>query len=416
MYIHFYIKYILLKGCFRVELFYSAVNDNGNSEQALMVNGKLYRQPNTYAMPEKTSFEDNRDAELLVPELLNELAVDIQSNSIAFGGLFFIGRKAIKSKYSAHSMSVDSEKKYESDLPIINTLGNLAGIVVQDAFNKKGELPKEISLKLDMATALPVNQWSRQTAGQFAERFMDGLHTVLVFVGHKNVRVTIEFVFVKVIPEGTPALFTLIEDQDGNYRNDDIFKEFNDVYQKKVDGEYFQNKRIKHVDIGDGTTDTPLTIGYEYDRDFVNGIPTGIGHSINKAIELFKNEVAELNLSRQQFIDYVKNETHNYHDAAVRLIKQSMRSEVKAIYDHIADEVKKASNEVDVICVYGGGSILMKEQLYPLLKKLCDKSEINAELLWIPAKYAPLMNVEGLNVFMNTVFPELKAKELDSKK
>ena len=399
-----------------MELYLKAANDNGNSEQALLVDGVLHRQPNTYAMPEKASFEDNSEPELLIPNLLNELAVDIQSDSITFGGLFFIGRKAIKSKYTAHTMSVDSEKKYESDLPIINTIGNLSGIAVKRAFEQTGKLPKEISLKVDMATALPVNQWSRNTASEFAKRFMNGLHTAIVYVGHKKVRVTIEFIFVKVIPEGTPVLFTLIEDQDGNYRNDDIFKEFNEEYNKKVDGEYFQNKRIKHVDIGDGTSDTPLTIGYEYDRDFVNGIPTGIGHSINKAIDLFIEQISDINPSRQQLIDYVKDKDHKYHNDAIRLIKQSMRSEVKAIHDHIVDEVKKASYEVDVICVYGGGSILMKEQLYAPLKKLCDRSELQAELLWIPEKYAPLMNVEGLNIFLNTVFPQLKEKELGAKK
>lgn len=88
-----------------MELYLKAANDNGNSEQALLVDGVLHRQPNTYAMPEKASFEDNSEPELLIPNLLNELAVDIQSDSITFGGLFFIGRKAIKSKYTAHTMS-----------------------------------------------------------------------------------------------------------------------------------------------------------------------------------------------------------------------------------------------------------------------------------------------------------------------
>ncbi|WP_066412890.1 ParM/StbA family protein [Sutcliffiella cohnii] len=398
-----------------MELKFNVANDNGNSEQAILVNGDLYRQPNTYALPEKTSFEDNSEPELLVANLLNELAVDIQSDSITFGGLFFIGRKAIKSKYTAHTMSVDSEKKYESDLPIINTLGNLAGIAVQNAFKAKNELPKEIKLSVDMSTALPVNQWTRETSRKFATRFMNGLHTVIVYVGHKKIRVSIEFDFVKVIPEGTPVLFTLIEDQSGNYRSDDMFDEFNKEYDKKVDGEYFQDKRIKHIDIGDGTTDTPLTIGYDYDRDFVSGIPTGIGHSINKAIELFSSQVADMNISRQQFIDYVKDKEHKFHADAVRLIKQSMRSEVKAVYDHIVDEIKRASFEVDVVCVYGGGSILMREILYPLLKKYCDRDEVQAEILWIPEQYATLMNVEGLNIFLNTVLPQLKEKELAAK-
>jgi plasmid segregation protein ParM len=257
-----------------------------------------------------------------------------------------------------------------------------------------------------------VNQWSRENADKFAKKFTEGFHTVIVYIGHQKVKVSLNFEYVKVIPEGTPVLFTLIEDQEGNYRSDDLFDEFNWEYKKEVDGEYFQGKRIKHVDIGDGTTDTPLTVGWEYDRDFVNGISTGIGHSINKAIELFNEEVSSINVSRQQFIDYIKDTDHKYHEDTVRLLKQSMRSEVQTIFSHIQDEVKRSSNEVDVVCVYGGGSIMMKEHLYPMLKKLCDRSELQAELLWVPEKYAPLMNVKGLNIFLKTVLPELKKKEL----
>jgi plasmid segregation protein ParM len=391
-------------------------NDNGNSEQALVFNGELYRQPNTYAMPAEKSFVDNTNPELLINSLMDELQVNIQSDSILMGGNYFIGRKAIKSKYTAHTMSVETEKKYDSELPIITTLGNLAAIGVKKSFEKNKKIPEILNLKVDMATALPVNQWTRETSEDFAKKFMNGNHTVLVSVGHQTVKVSIKFEYVKVIPEGTPVLFTLIEDQDGNYRNDDIFNEFNKEYDKQIDGEYFQDKRIKHVDIGDGTCDTPLTVGYEYDRDFVNGIPTGIGHSIIKAMGLFNKEVADVNISRQQFIDYIINQEHKFHDASLRLITQSMRSEVKAIYDHIADEVKRASYEVDVVCVYGGGSILMKDILYPMLKKLCDKPELQAELLWVPAKYAPLMNVEGLNIFLNNVLPQLKEKDLASEK
>jgi plasmid segregation protein ParM len=391
---------------------FKVANDNGNSEQALIVNGDLYRQPNTYALPNKPSFEDNTEPHKLVDELLEELQVDIQSDSMNFGGLYFIGRKAIKSKHVSHTMSVESETKYEHDLPMITTLGNLSAVAVQKAFKNKKELPKEINLTVDMATALPVNQWSRENADKFAKKFTEGFHTVIVYIGHQKVKVSLNFEYVKVIPEGTPVLFTLIEDQEGNYRSDDLFDEFNWEYKKEVDGEYFQGKRIKHVDIGDGTTDTPLTVGWEYDRDFVNGISTGIGHSINKAIELFNEEVSSINVSRQQFIDYIKDTDHKYHEDTVRLLKQSMRSEVQTIFSHIQDEVKRSSNEVDVVCVYGGGSIMMKEHLYPMLKKLCDRSELQAELLWVPEKYAPLMNVKGLNIFLKTVLPELKKKEL----
>lgn len=40
------------------------------------------------------------------------------------------------------------------------------------------------------------------------------------------------------------------------------------TYQlEEITGEYFERKRIQHADIGDGTTEFPLTEGYDFEHD-----------------------------------------------------------------------------------------------------------------------------------------------------
>jgi len=67
-------------------------------------------------------------------------------------------------------------------------------------------------------------------------------------------------------------------------------------------------------------------------------------------------------------------------------------------------------NEVDVIAVYGGGSILMKPYLASKLEALCTEREI--KLLYAPEKYATILNAAGLDIFVRgNIFKALKKSE-----
>jgi plasmid segregation protein ParM len=76
---------------------------------------------------------------------------------------------------------------------------------------------------------------------------------------------------------------------------------------------------------------------------------------------------------------------------------------------HVKKQLTKARNEIDLICVYGGGSILMRSVLYPQLKELCAEREM--QLLYIPAEYAVLLNAMGLDAFVRgKIYEALKNK------
>ena len=70
--------------------------------------------------------------------------------------------------------------------------------------------------------------------------------------------------------------------------------------------------------------------------------------------------------------------------------------------------LEKANNEIDIILVYGGGSILMRKYLQTNLEKVAR--QIRAKLLYIEEKDAVMLEANGLYNFVNSALFE-KIKE-----
>ncbi|GAA4713563.1 hypothetical protein GCM10023228_19190 [Brevibacillus fulvus] len=67
---------------------------------------------------------------------------------------------------------------------------------------------------------------------------------------------------------------------------------------------------------------------------------------------------------RQFFSDVIKKPTHKYHERALKTLQQPLLAQAKQIVRNVRTQLTKTRNEIDVICVYGGGSILMTLHLY----------------------------------------------------
>ena len=108
------------------------------------------------------------------------------------------------------------------------------------------------------------------------------------------------------------------------------------------------------------------------------------------------------------------DDSHKFHDDAMEIVEQYIDEEAEEILHHIKTEIQKANNEIDVVCVYGGGSIFMRTYLESNLKSFCDRAEI--KLLYIPKEYAVTLEAEGLYNFTNSkIFGVLKSKYIQSK-
>lgn len=375
-------------------------NDNGNSEHKISVDGVLHRQPSVYTMYNIKPVEV-RPLNDVVNNLLENIIVTIDSKTVApIPTTYAVGHKAMETFEQERNNDIDRAKKHLDNTPLINTLGILSALAVKKQYEKNGTLDtgETIDLEINMTTALPASIHDEETIKEFSERFKDYYHEVKVHFNNTHATVKVKFKDVKVVAEGVPALFTIIEDGNDSYRDDDMFDEFKELYGRDVDGEYFSDKRLLHVDIGEGTTELTFTKGYEQDYDKSDGKPMGLGSSLETAITQFENEMSQYNLkvSRQQMSSYLKDKDHNFHELAKKCVEPSLIHLGIDLLEEIKKHASKLKLEFDVIVVYGGASILLKEALY---SNLVDEYKlVNKEVLWIPEKYAVEMNVNGMEI------------------
>ncbi|MED3731098.1 ParM/StbA family protein [Geobacillus stearothermophilus] len=366
-------------------------NDIGNSETKMIVNDTLIKQPSVVKrlLSKPNVMETN--VEKNIANLLDELIVHVTSNAMKRSGLYFIGKRANMTADKVENMNIKLGNKSKHDIPVLMTLSMLAARSVQLAYQENQELPPSISVDVSMTTAIPASEYSADQARYLEGRFTSNDHVVIVYVGETPVTVTLHFQTVKVTQEGIPALYALLESEN------EILKNYNEHYKKQAVPKDFANKRILHVDIGDGTTEYIYTVGMNPVTDVCSGEKRGVGHATEEATQLLKEEVGGfLNLNRQQFMDIFRDPSHHLHDLAVRFMQEARYSQAQRILEDIQEKYSDIAGNVDVIAVYGGGSIQFKEELYEELLDFANT--VHCEVLWIPKKYAVDMNVNGLHV------------------
>ncbi|GKS12968.1 hypothetical protein YDYSY3_39680 [Paenibacillus chitinolyticus] len=417
-------------------------NDIGNSEHDIYVDGVLIRQPNVFSQIGQLPWSDDEiDVQKNLASIYDNLVVSIVSPAVPTG-LYTVGKHALKTNgENVTTLYVKGNTPKSDQLgPYITTLAAIAGRAVEKAF-KSGADVGEIQVTADMASDLPVKQHNPNNTIYMRNKFMGEKHNVTVHLGlTKKVDVRITFDFVQILQEGTPAIFALQMDSQGNWRKDkyddalvdedevvepvSLFKEFSDTYELgDIDGSYLEGKNILHLDLGDGTADSPFTRGDAVDKDFCEGRNYGIAHAIDHAIpDLMTLAPSAFNsLSRQQYSEILKTQfssgrKHKFLNEALQAFNPHCANQVSQVVKLANDQILNiGANEIDIIAVYGGGSILMKNQLYSQLKKLADATRI--QLFYVPADYAVTLNAEGLDYFVRSeIYVAIKAAYMAAKK
>lgn len=388
------------------EIILKVGNDNGNSEHDLVINDVLIKQPNVFAKVRKLPNLDEVNKDFVLANIHDNLIVTCEDPS----GIYYIGNYALKSGQKIRNIEVGVDNnKIDSDIVLVNTLSQIAGFGVKEYFSKFKTFDDIIDVKVDMTTALPIRYYSHSKALEFANKFLNKTYMITVHIGNEAVRVRIEFIFVKVIPEGVTGIFAL---KDSNI---DLFAEYNKANGEKLTNQFFNKARVLHVAIGEGTTEFPITEGIQFNPNFIQGTNNGLGHAIDKALEEFKNIKGLSKFSRQDYSKILLDPKHKFNDLAMELVEHYIEDEAEEILHHIRTEIQKANNEIDVVCVYGGGSIFMRDYLEKKVADLCDRAEI--KLLYIPSEFAVTLEARGLYNFTNSkIFNSLKVNYLDNKK
>lgn len=400
-----------------VKINYEMANDNGNSKQKAMINDELLIQPNVHTKLLQPQLVDVKPLDQAVDQILDNLVINVMSKSLkqANNGTYKVGNASlVDNKKKPKAMRAGKDLKSDSDLPLINTLGLVAGKAVKDVYKSKGVLPDRIEVKVDMVTALPVSEIAKDFRNRetFRNKFTDNEHQVVVYLtATEFVKVDIKFDFVFVIEEGVTTLFSIMGNKDRTSKLIEALKEQNDEsLVKDIDLKKIMDMTILHVEPGDGTTEMPITKGYEYLEQFAKGLSVGAAYAMNEAREVFEQQ-ENMTIARQKFSEFVEEpEKHpEYHQIAKGYVDDSVSTLVDEIMDGVKEQFERKYNEIDLVLGYGGGSILIKEVMLPELKEHLSNIKRPVLVLWVPKEYAVTMNVDGMNqIFKNGMFKKLK--------
>ncbi len=365
-------------------------NDNGNSGHKFVVNGELREAPNVNAKIEKLPRgydEGVFDLPRAVKMLHENIVVNIASDSIERKGLYVVGSYALTQEY-VDTILVGEEEKHESDVPIINTLAQIAVYGIQEFFQTENDLPERLTVHVDMATALPVTQYTEANSKKFREKFRGLRHVVTVYMPNVRVDVDIKFDYVKVLPEGVAPIFAL----------EDVAE-----LRKLVD------KKILHGNIGEGTFDSPVTEKKTFVKEFIFGENNGVGYAIDETIPEFVKAASINRCSRQYFSHILRDKSHKYHARAMNLFEFKAQHQAENIVNCTKKHLTALKNDVDALFVYGGGSILMKRVLHEKLAGVCRSREI--DFIYCPEEQAVSLEAKGLFKFATSnIFTTLKEK------
>lgn len=387
--------------------------DIGNSTTKMIAEDELFSQPSVIRRLMKNPQVTETDLKKNVTNLDENLTVHITSAAIkgTANGLYVIGRKAITTDLDkVQNMNIKLGNKHKHDLPVIMILSMIARKIIKDEFDEKGELAESYSATCELSSAIPASEFSFEKAEILEERFAKHKHTVIVHLGENLVTVVLNFKKAKVTQEGVPAIFALLSE------DETILEEFNNLYKKKDEDDLIQDNeeitkpsdlkkmKIFHVDIGDGTTEYIYTNGVNPILDACSGEKRGVGHATEEATVLLNENLNGLmKINRQSFMSIVADDTHNLHVEAKGALDIAKGSQANFILEDTIEKVSnKTGNNVDVVVVYGGGSIQFREYLFKDLKEFAD--QIKTKLLWIPEKYAVDLNVRGLDILNRKVF------------
>lgn len=336
-------------------------------------------------------------------------------------GKYLIGKGAIDSGKTCEVM-VPGENKVNSNVPYGMALGIISSVVA-----KQYPLEK-VKAIVDMSIALPVGQITDEDARKYENNFMDNnTHKVNLVIGDKEQEVEIDFNFVRATPEGATSCFGLIYNEKGDVRKKsplvkvlkDIMKSIDQEMPQDDDGllEAMLQMRALHIDIGDGTTELPVTEGTTNVKEHSDGINAGVGYVLDDALRPFLKAAMIPDAPRQFLSDILENPVkyRRYHGKLLGIVESLKTDQVQRIKQAVIQRLQSTRNDIDVVIAYGGGSILFKDPLEKTLEEILDPRDI--PLIYVDEKDAVWFGVEGQFVFlMSPVFKSLKDKYLSNKK
>lgn len=320
--------------------------DAGNSALKLAVEGlespiyipAIYTEAIEYGL-------DHGVEEEKVADVLNHLDLTITTPTIKEQKRLIIGNKVAEDGLMPGYLPIGSKKSRE-EFPLLLTLGGLAAAAV-----KLNPGKSNIRIEYEGSISLPVTQIQPEEA-EHAENRLMGSHTVIIHLPNETVTVTMYIVYVKCVPEGAIASYDLIYDFKGNVKN-----------------EVYLDALIQHFDIGDGTTEMPVTRGVKYQTKLSRGLKIGVASPLDNIIQTFNLNHDHYEIrSRRHVYEIYTDKKHKVHEELKRIADPQFKQISNLLGTQFKNQLANAQDVTEIVA-HGGGAELLREHLVTDMKK-----------------------------------------------
>lgn len=398
---------------------YTVANDLGYGSMKLSItNGEQHyyqvpsviaiQRPQNFAKPIK--FDHQLEQDQYFMNFMNHMDVTIKSPSVVTPGRFLIGRRAANADIPLRSFDLNSMiGKAHDDLSVILTLSTIAAQGVSDAYQRQVDLNRPLDLDIIMATAVPITEGKKKNLTEtYAQKYLSSVHTVVFHNFATPITVNLHFKRVFVALEGEAAQMAI-----GN-ANPQLKASIKAQYDKQYPNEQnlytaddlISAYNVAGIDIGAVTVDFPIISNGTAKGNASDSLPNGYDSTVlQSAIDVLQSQgqMFESITDLKRFLDQPVNGFSKRRQDQVRKVVQAQYEPFEEqIVQELSKTVRHAGPNLDVVYVYGGGSIPLG-QTPQLRNKLINKIKeftggMDIPVIWIDPQYAQELNNIGLNL------------------
>lgn len=359
-------------------------------------------------------FNSNQEKLTYLEGMINHMDVTISSSAVKTQGRFLVGNAAIKSSLPLKAFDVnDFTGKSDNDLAIILTLSMIAAQRISLAVKNGEDLSDQLSTEINMTTDLPVSEGKKNgIINNYVNKYIGSKHTVVFHNFKDPITVSLSFKNVYVALEGEVAQLYL-KNSDIKLQGlikQDFSKNYPELANDIKVSDLVKIDNLLGIDIGEGTTDLVVIKEGHANAVASTSLPTGYGNALQDAIDVLQTENMNFE-ARSQLQDYLAQEVSLLAKRMQTKVRQIVFEQLEPFADKIvtaaSKTMRKAGANVEILYVYGGGSIPMLEQT-ALRQKLSQKMKdfsggIDVPVIWINKSYAQNLNEKGLELILKAM-------------
>lgn len=398
----------------------NVANDLGYGSVKAKVNDTKIHFPSVLALQREqdiakpVEFDSEKEKLSYLSDMINHMDITVSSSAVKTQGRFLLGTAAVKSSLPMRAFDVnDFTGKSDNDLSIILTLGMIAAQRVALAIENGEDLSEQLNAEVNMTTALPVSEGKKNgIVDSYINKYVNSKHTVVFHNLKDPITVSLTFNKVYVALEGEVAQL-YIQNSDIKLKGlikKDFAKNYPELATEIEVTDLVKIKNLLGIDIGEGTTDLVVIKDGKANAVSSTSLPTGYGNALQDAIDVLQTQNMNFE-ARSQLQDYLSQDVSPLAKRMQNKVRQTVFEQLAPFADKIVEAasktMRKAGANVEVLYVYGGGSIPMLEQT-ELRQKLAQKMKdfsggIDVPVIWIDKSYAQILNEKGLELVLNVL-------------